>query len=69
MVYVDNVVILGRSEGYTKKTLEKMAAVTQQIGLQTNDTKTKYLVNRQVGNKVKEIELRGKKYEKIEYFT
>ena len=33
-----------------------------------NDTKTKYMVNRQVGNKVKEIELRGKKYEKVESF-
>jgi hypothetical protein len=59
-------VILGRSEGYIKKTLEEMAAITQQIGLQMNDTKTKYMVNRQVGNKVKEIELRGKKYEKVE---
>jgi hypothetical protein len=66
--YADDVVILGRSEGYIKKTLEEMAAVTQQIGLQTNDTKTKYMVNRQVGNKVTEIELWGKKYEKVECF-
>jgi len=64
----DDVVILGRSEGYIKKTLEEMAAITQQIGLQMNDTKTKYMLNRQVGNKVKEIELRGKKYEKVESF-
>jgi hypothetical protein len=38
-------VILGISEGYIKKTLEEMAAITQQIGLQKNDTKTKYMVN------------------------
>jgi hypothetical protein len=33
-----------------------------------NDTKTKYMLNRQVGNRVKEIELMGKKYEKVESF-
>ena len=66
LAYVDDVVILGRSEGYIKKTLEEMVAITQQIGLQMNDTKTKYMLNRQVGNKVKEIELMGKKYEKVE---
>ena len=45
-----------------------MAAITYQIGLQMNDTKTKYMINRQDGNKVKEIELMGKKYEKVESF-
>ena len=45
-----------------------MVSITQQIGLQMNDTKTKYMVNRQVGNKVKETELMGKKYEKAESF-
>jgi hypothetical protein len=54
-------VILGRSEEYVKKTLEEMVAITQQKGLQMNETKTKYMLNRQVGNKVKEIELMGKK--------
>ena len=68
LAYADEVVILGRSEGYIKKTLEEMAAITQQRGLQMNDTKTKYMANRQVGNKVKETELRGKKYEKVESF-
>jgi hypothetical protein len=53
LAYADDVVILGRSEGYTKKTLEEMGAITQQIGLQMNDTKTKYMLNRQVGNKSK----------------
>jgi hypothetical protein len=66
LAYVDDVVILGRSEGYIKKTLEEMVAISQQIGLQMNDIKTKYTLNRQVGNKVKEIELMGKKYEKVE---
>ena len=33
-----------------------------------NDTKTKYMLNRQVGNKVKENELMVKKYEKVEAF-
>jgi len=61
-------VILGRSEGYIKETLEEMVSITQQIGLQMNDTKTKYMVNRQVGNKVKETELMGKKYERVESF-
>jgi hypothetical protein len=37
LAYVDDVVILERSEGYTKKTLEEMVAITQQIGLQMND--------------------------------
>ena len=60
--------ILGRSEGYIKETLEEMVSITQQIGLQMNDTKTKYMVNRQVGNKVKETELMGKKYERVESF-
>jgi len=68
LAYVDDVVILGISEGYIKKTLEEMVAITQQIGLQMNDTKTKYMLNRKVGNKVKEIELMGKKYEKVESF-
>ena len=45
-----------------------LMAITQQIGLQMNDTKTKYMLNRQVGNRVKEIELMGKKYEKVESF-
>jgi hypothetical protein len=65
---VYDVVILGRSEGYIKKTLEEVVAITMEIGLQMNDTKTKYMLNRQVGNKVKGIELMGKKYEKVESF-
>jgi len=51
LAYVDDVVILGKSERYIKKTLEEMVAITQQIGLQMNDTKTKYMLNRQVGIK------------------
>jgi hypothetical protein len=51
LAYVDDDVILGRSERYIKKTLEEMVAITQQIGLQMNDTKTKYMLNRQVGIK------------------
>jgi hypothetical protein len=39
LAYADDVVILGRLEGYIKKTLEGMVAITQQIGLQMNDTK------------------------------
>jgi len=39
LAYADDVVILGRSEGYIKRTLEEMAAITHQIGLQMNDTK------------------------------
>jgi hypothetical protein len=42
----DNTVIVGISEGYIKKTLEEMVAITQQIGLLMNDTKTKYMLNR-----------------------
>jgi hypothetical protein len=66
--YVDDVVILGRSEGYIKGTLEEMAATTHQIGLQMNDTKTKYMIHRQDGNKVKKIELMGKKCKKVKSF-
>jgi len=68
LTYADDVVILGRSEGYIKKTLEEMAVVTHQIGLQMNDTKTKYMINRHNENKVKVIELMGKKYKKVESF-
>ena len=67
LAYADDVVILGRSERYIEKTLEEMAAITHQIGLQMNDTKTKYMINRHE-NKVKVIELIGKKYEKAESF-
>jgi hypothetical protein len=45
LVYSDDIVILGRSEGYIKKTLEEMAAITHQIGLQMNDTKKKYMID------------------------
>ena len=45
LAYADDVVILGRSEGYIRKTTEEMAAITHQIGLQMNDTK-KYMINR-----------------------
>jgi hypothetical protein len=51
-----------------KEKLEEIVAITQQIGLQMDDTKIKYTLNRQVGNKVKEIKLVGKKYEKVESF-
>jgi hypothetical protein len=68
LAYADDVVILGRSEVYIKKTLEEMAAITHQICLQMNDTKTKYMRNRHDENKVKVIELAGKKYEKVESF-
>jgi hypothetical protein len=68
LAYADDVVILGRSEGYIKRTLEEMAAITHQIGLQMNDTKTKYMINRQDGNTVQENELMGKRYEKVESF-
>jgi len=64
LAYADDVVILGRSEVYTKGTFEEMAAITHQIGLQMNDAKTKYMINRHDGTKVKAIELMGKKYEK-----
>jgi hypothetical protein len=68
LAYADDIVILGRSEGNIKRTLEEMAATTLQIGLQMNDIKTKYVINRYYGNKVKEIELMEKKYEKVESF-
>ena len=68
LVYADDVVILGRSEEYIEKTLEEMAAITHQIGLQMNDTKTKYMINRQDEYKIKVIELMGKKYKKVESF-
>jgi hypothetical protein len=45
-----------------------MVEITQQIDLQMNGTKTKYMLNREVGNEVKEIELMGKKYERVESF-
>jgi hypothetical protein len=67
-VYADDIVILWRSEGYIKKTLEEMAAITHQIGLQMNDTKTKYMINRHNENKVKVTELMEKKYEKVKAF-
>ena len=41
-----------------------MAAITHQIVLQMNDTKTKYMIKRHDENKVKVIELMGKKYKK-----
>jgi hypothetical protein len=66
LAYADDVVILGKSEGYIKKTLEETAAITHQIGLQVNDIKTKYMINRQDENKVKVIEMMGKKYEKVQ---
>jgi len=34
----------------------------------SDDTRTKYMFKRQVGNTVKETELMGKKYEKVEPF-
>jgi hypothetical protein len=43
-----------------------MATITHQIGLQMNDTKTKYMVKRHDGNKANE--LMGKKYGKVESF-
>jgi sorting nexin-29 len=46
LAYADDIVILGRSEGYIKKTLEEMAAITHQIGLQMNDNETKHMINR-----------------------
>jgi hypothetical protein len=67
LAYVD-VMILGRSEGYIKKTLEEMATITHQIGLQMNDIKTKYMINRHDESNIKAIELMGKKYEKVESF-
>jgi hypothetical protein len=51
-----------------KETLEEMIAITQQIGLQMNEAKTKYMVNRHSKNEETTIELMGKKYEKVESF-
>ena len=62
------ITFLGRSVGYIKKTLEEMAAIIHQIGLQMNDTKTKYMIDRHDENKIKVPELMGKKYEKVESF-
>jgi hypothetical protein len=45
LMYADDDVILGRSEGYVKETLEEMAAITQQIRSADNDTKTKYMID------------------------
>jgi LEA14-like dessication related protein len=67
LVYADDV-ILGRSEAYMKETLEEMTAITQQIGLQMNNTKTKYMINRHSKNEEKTIKLIGRKYEKVEPF-
>jgi sorting nexin-29 len=68
LAYVDDVMILGRSEGYIKITLEEMVSISHQIGLQMNDTKTKYMINRHNEIKVKVIEMMGKKYETAESF-
>jgi hypothetical protein len=54
LAYADNVVILGRSEGFIKEILEEMTAITQQIGLQMNNTKTKYMINRHSKTKKKQ---------------
>ena len=43
LAYANNVVIVGISEGYIKKTLEEMVAITQQIGLQMNDQNKIYV--------------------------
>jgi len=51
-----------------KGTLEELAAITHQIGLQMNDTKTKYMINRHDGNKVKATELMGKEIRKSRIF-
>jgi hypothetical protein len=49
---IDEVVILERSEGYIKGTLEEMAATTHQIGLQINDTKTSTFYKGQMKMKI-----------------
>jgi hypothetical protein len=68
LAFADDIVILGRSEGYINGTLEEMATITHQIDLQMNDTKTIYMINRHDGNKINKIELMGKRYEKVESF-
>ena len=45
-----------------------MGTVAHQTGLQMNDTKTKSMINRQDKNKIKTIELMGKKYKKVKSF-
>jgi hypothetical protein len=46
-----------------------MSVVAPQIGLSTNNTKTKYMVNRKDNNnEPKEIEIMGKKFENVESF-
>jgi hypothetical protein len=68
LAHTDDVEILGRSDEYIKETVEEMTAITHQMGLRINDTKTKYKLNSKDGNNVKEIEIMGKKYGKIEAF-
>ena len=68
LAYADDVMILGRSESYLTETLEEMATVALQIDLQMNNTKTKYMINRNDKNKLRAIELMGKKYKKVESF-
>jgi hypothetical protein len=60
LAYSDDVVILWQSVGYITETLEEMAAMAPQISLQTNNTKTKYMINRQDKNELKEIEITRK---------
>jgi len=41
LAYADDVVTLGRTEVYIKDKKEEMATITQQVGLQMNEMKTK----------------------------
>jgi hypothetical protein len=69
LAYADDVVILWRSVRYISETLEDMSVVAPQIGLSTNNTKTKYMINRKDNNnEPKEIEIMGKKFENVESF-
>jgi hypothetical protein len=68
LAYADDVVNLGQSVRYINDTLDEMAAVTPHIGLQKNNAKTKYMINRYEKNELKEIDILGNKYEKVESF-
>jgi hypothetical protein len=68
LVYADDINILGGSIHATKKSTEGLAVTSQEIGLEVNAEKTKYVVmsHNQNAGQNHNINLDNKSFEKVE---
>lgn len=69
LAYADDLVALGRSMKYLTEPVEEIITAAKKVGLEINNTKSKYVLNKTSGtNEPGVAEIPGREFERVESF-